>query len=622
MTRRGAPAGGARVRLAAAGVAGAVLLALPWLLPAFYANLLCFIAIYGGVATGLILLTGYAGLVSLGQAAFYGIGAYGAVVLAGSYGVDPWLSILLGTLLAAAAAYLVGLPILRLSGHYLALATLAWGIIAAILFTQLAGLTGGPNGYTHVPVLSLFGVAFIDPERYYYLTLIFAVLAVSSLAALIRSRAGRAVRAMRSSEAAAASVGMEVGRLKLQAFVLAAALAGLGGALFAYFIAFISPSAFDLGASIRLLTMAMIGGAHPLGGVVGAAIVTILDDVLQNVIPNASGQGGLVQVIAYGAILVGVMMVSPSGLQRLLSRLWRLRVRAGPELAAAVRAPAAGAPAAGAPGEGAPGEGAHPAGGPGAGAAEPGPVRLEVRELGRRFGGLQAVDRLSLALRGGEILGLIGPNGAGKTTAFNVISGLVPPSAGRVALGGEDVTGRGAERIARLGLARTFQNTALFDMSVLENVMTGCYVHTRGGVWRGLLGLGRTDEARARVEAARCLARVGVSELDAEAGALPVGKQRLVEVARALALRPQVLLLDEPAAGLRHAEKQELAALLRSLKGEGLAILLVEHDMDLVMAVADRLVVMNYGTTLAEGAPETVRRDPEVIKAYLGLDAA
>ncbi|MEJ2288359.1 MAG: branched-chain amino acid ABC transporter permease, partial [Deinococcales bacterium] len=248
------------------GVGGAALLvALPWLLPPFYANLLCFIAIYGGVATGLILLTGYAGLVSLGQGAFYGIGAYGAVVLAGSYGVDPWLSLLLGTLLAATAGYLVGLPILRLSGHYLALATLAWGIIATILFTQLASITGGPNGFTHVPVLSLFGLDFIDPGHFYYLTLVFAVLAVAALASLIRSRAGRAVRAMRSSEAAAASVGMEVGRIKLQVFVLAAALAGLGGALFAYFIAFISPSAFDLGASIRLLTMAMIGGAHPLG---------------------------------------------------------------------------------------------------------------------------------------------------------------------------------------------------------------------------------------------------------------------------------------------------------------------------------------------------------------------
>ena len=329
-----------RPRSVAAGLAGAALLiALPWLLPPFYSNLLCFIAIYGGVASGLILLTGYAGLVSLGQGAFYGIGAYGAVVLAGSYGVDPWLSLLLGTLLAAAAGYLVGLPILRLSGHYLALATLAWGIIATILFTQLASLTGGPNGFTNVPVLRLFGLDFIDPSRFYYLTLVFAVLAVLALASLIRSRAGRAVRAMRSSEVAAASIGMEVGRLKLQVFVLAAALAGLGGALFAYFIAFISPSAFDLGASIRLLTMAMIGGAHPLGGVLGAAVVTLLDDVLQNVIPNASGQAGLVQVIAYGAILVGLMLASPRGLEPLLARLWRVRFRSAPAAAAAPSRP-------------------------------------------------------------------------------------------------------------------------------------------------------------------------------------------------------------------------------------------------------------------------------------------
>ncbi|MEJ2290301.1 MAG: branched-chain amino acid ABC transporter ATP-binding protein/permease [Deinococcales bacterium] len=605
------------------GVGGAALLvALPWLLPPFYANLLCFIAIYGGVATGLILLTGYAGLVSLGQGAFYGIGAYGAVVLAGSYGVDPWLSLLLGTLLAATAGYLVGLPILRLSGHYLALATLAWGIIATILFTQLASITGGPNGFTHVPVLSLFGLDFIDPGHFYYLTLVFAVLAVAALASLIRSRAGRAVRAMRSSEAAAASVGMEVGRIKLQVFVLAAALAGLGGALFAYFIAFISPSAFDLGASIRLLTMAMIGGAHPLGGVVGAAVVTLLDDVLQNVIPNASGQAGLVQVIAYGAILVGLMLVSPRGLEPLLTRVWRLRLRAGPAEPPAPAAPVAAAPEPGA----LPTEARETAPAATAASGEPpaaaGLTGLQVRGLGRRFGGLQAVDDLSFELRAGEILGLIGPNGAGKTTAFNVISGLLPPSEGRVLLGGDDVTAAAAQRMARRGLTRTFQNTALFEMSVLENVMAGCYIRTRGGVWAGVLGLGRADEARARREARRALARVGLTELAADAPSLPVGKQRLLEVARSLAMRPRVLLLDEPAAGLRYAEKRELAGLLSALRDEGLAILLVEHDMDLVMSVADRIVVMNYGQTLTEGTPEQVRQDPEVIAAYLGLDAA
>jgi len=600
----------------------ALLVALPWLLPPFYANLLCFIAIYGGVATGLILLTGYAGLVSLGQGAFYGIGAYGAVVLAGAYGVDPWLSLLLGTALAAAAGYLVGLPILRLSGHYLALATLAWGIVATILFTQLASITGGANGFTNVPVLRVFGIDFVDPARFYYLTLVFAVLAVAALASLIRSRAGRAVRAMRSSEAAAASVGMEVGRIKLQVFVLAAALAGLGGALFAYFIAFISPSTFDLGASIRLLTMAMIGGAHPLGGVVGAAVVTLLDDVLQNVIPNGSGQAGLVQVIAYGAILVGLMLASPRGLEPVLGRLWPMRFRTAP--ARGGRGPGGrgpGVPASGGRGPGVPASGAPASGAPASGTA-PARALLEVRGLGRNFGGLQAVDGLGFDLRAGEILGLIGPNGAGKTTAFNVISGLFPPSEGRVLLGGDDVTGKQAQHMARRGLTRTFQNTALFDMSVLENVMAGCHVHTRGGVWAGVLGLGRADEARAEREARRALERVGLTELDVRAPSLPVGKQRLLEVARSLAMRPLAVLLDEPAAGLRYAEKRELATLLRALRDEGLAVLLVEHDMDLVMNVADRIVVMNYGQMLAEGAPEQVRQDPDVIAAYLGLDAA
>ncbi len=578
-------------RLVSGVIWAAILLALPHLAPPFYVNLLVLIAIYGFVATGLVLLVGYAGLVSLAHAAFFGLGGYGAAVLAGSYGVNPWLGLAAGTAISAASAYLVGLPLLRLSGHYLALATLAWGIIASTLFIQLAFLTGGPDGYTRIPVLSLAGLQFIGARRFYYLVLVIGVLGALMLSALLTSRSGRAIRAMRSSEVAASSLGVEVSRLKIQVFILSAAYAGLGGGLYAYFLAFIAPSAFDVGASIRLLTMSMIGGAHPLGGFFGAGIVIVLDNLLQDVLPNTSGQAGQVQVIIYGVVLVILMIASPKGLAPLLRLLWK--PDSGRKSALDVPPP-----------------------------SKPPPAHLEVREVSRRFGGLVAVSELSLATRSGEIVGLIGPNGAGKTTAFNLMSGVLAPSSGEVVLDGRNVTGLPAAQMARLGLTRTFQNTALFEMSVLENVMMGCYTHTRGSIWSGLIGLGRSGEARSRAEALALLKRVGLANPDAPAESLSVGQRRLLEVARALALRPRVLLLDEPAAGLRFAEKQDLADLLRELRSEGIALLLVEHDMMMVMNLVDRLVVMNYGKTLARGEPQQVARNPEVIEAYLGTEPA
>lgn len=567
-----------------------LLLVLPRLVPPFYVNLLVLVAIYGFATTGLVLLTGYAGLASLGHAAFFGFGAYGAAVLAGTYGLNPWLSLAAGTAISALSAYLSGLPLLRLSGHYLALATLAWGLIATTLFTQLDFITGGADGFTNIPVLSFFGIRLVTADHFYYLVLAVAALGAVMLGVLLNSRSGRAIRALRSSEVATVSLGVNVSRLKLQVFILSAAFAGLGGALYAYFIAFIGPSTFDVGASIRFLAMAMIGGAHPLGGIVGAGIITVLDNTLQDLLPNARGQ---FQVITYGAVLVILMIASPKGLAPLLRLLWRPHSGAGRDADASQTKTEKVAPA-----------------------------RLQVCDADQRFGGLLAVNKLSIEVTSGEIVGLIGPNGAGKTTAFNLISGVLPPSSGRILLDDQDVTGLSPQHMARLGLTRTFQNTALFDMSVLENVMMGTYPHTRGNIWSGLIGLGHADRVAARTEALQLLERVGLDDPEAPAESLSVGQRRLLEVARALALKPRVLLLDEPAAGLRFAEKQALADLLRSLKHEGMALLLVEHDMDLVMNLADRLVVMNYGKTLAEGSPREVANNPEVIEAYLGTDAA
>ncbi len=578
-------------RTALAIVVIALLAAVPAFAPPFYITLLVLIGIFGFVATGLVLLISYTGLVSLGHAAFFGFGAYGSAVLAGTLGWNPWLAIVAGAVLSAASAYLIGLPLLRLSGHYLALATLAWGMIASTLFVQLVAVTGGADGFTNIPTLSVAGFQLGNEKRFYYLVLIVAIVGIAMLAALLNSRSGRTIRALRSSEVASASLGVDVSRLKLEVFVLSAAFAGVGGALYAYFLAFIAPSAFDIHASIRLVAMAMIGGAHPLGGVVGSAIVVALDNVLQNVLPNMSGQAGRVQTIVYGIVLVLLMVASPRGLAPWLRRLWpaRSQIKAYAGTLEPQTPPAA---------------------------------TLEAHEITRRFGGLLAVDTLSLAVHSGEILGLIGPNGAGKTTAFNLLSGVLPPSAGRIVLDGADVTALPAQRMARLGVTRTFQNTALFDMSALENVMMGCYSRTRGSVWAGLVGLGRADEARSKAEALRILDRVGLKNVEMNADSMTAGQRRLLEVARAMALHPRVLLLDEPAAGLRFAEKQELSALLRSLRDEGLALLLVEHDMGLVLNLVDRLVVMNYGRTLARGEPREVARNPEVVQAYLGTEAS
>ena len=565
----------------------AFLLALPRLVPHFYVNLLVLIGIYGFVTTGLVLLIGYAGLISLGHAAFFGFGAYGAAILAGTYGLDPWLSLVAGTIISALSAYLSGLPLLRLSGHYLALATLAWGLIASTLFIQLAFLTGGADGFTNIPVLKFFGIRLVSADHFYYLVLAVAALGAIMLGVLLNGRSGRAIRALRSSEVAAASLGVKVSRLKLQVFILSAAFAGLGGGLYAYFIAFIGPSTFEIGASIRLLTMAMIGGSHPLGGLVGAGIITALDNFLQDWLPQAGGQA---EIIAYGTVLVGLMIASPKGLAPLLNYLWR------------------------------PGQGAGPATGE-IKNVNTESARLEVQSISRSFGGLVAVNELSLTVDSGKIVGLIGPNGAGKTTAFNLISGVLPLSSGRIMLDGADVSGLAPERMARLGLTRTFQNTSLFDMSVLENVMMGFYSHTRGNLWTGMAGLGRADMAAAKAESLRILERVGLDNPDAPADSLSVGQRRQLEVARALALHPRVLLLDEPAAGLRYGEKQKLADLLRSLRDDGIALLLVEHDMDLVMNLVDSLVVMNYGKTLAEGEPHEVASNPDVVTAYLGAEA-
>jgi branched-chain amino acid transport system permease protein len=482
----------------------------------------------------------------------------------------------------------------RLKGHFLPLSTIAWQVALYILAGNLVDLTGGHTGLTDLPALVLFGLPLDNAFRYAFLSLFLLALLVLALHNLRESRLGRALLALRGDALAAASFGVDPAALRLKAFLLSGFLAGLAGFLYAHFLRFVNPTPFSLEASIKYLVMAVAGGVGAIPGVLlGAAFFTGLEDWLKDLLPLLLGRQGNYETIAYGLILAAILILAPRGLWPLLERYLPRREGRLPREAPLPERPLLG------------GEGQ---------------VVLEARGLRKAFGGLLAVNGVSLGLRRGEILALIGPNGAGKTTVFNLITGAIPPDAGEVRLLGRPITGLPPHRIHPLGLARTFQHPHLFpELSVLENAALGTYARTRAGFLQVLLGLHRKEEARALATAYRALKRVGLESLALEkAERLPAGQQRLLEIARALASGASVLLLDEPAAGLRAGEKRELAHLLKSLAHEGYSILIVDHDMDLIMGLADRVVVMNYGEKIAEGTPKEVQKDPLVRAAYLG----
>ena len=584
----------------------AALALLPQLpVPEFWITQANYIGLYTLVVIGLVLLTGVAGLTSFGQAAFVGLGAYSAAYLTLTHGVSPWLTVWVGLALTGVAALALGWLTLRMSGHYLPLATIAWGLSLYYLLGNVDAL-GKYDGLLGVPALRFFGTELNTGRSFFYLLWTLVVLASIAAANLLDSRTGRALRAVKGGTTMAEAMGVNTFRIKVTAFVLAALLASLSGWLFAHFQRTVNPSPFGLKMGIEYLFMAVIGGVgHVWGALLGAAIVKILEEQLQVWLPRLLGASGNYEIIVFGVLLVLVLQHARDGVWAFIeARLPRVRRRVDwHDTPARTDSRVATLP-----------ERARP---------PHGQVVLDVDQVRKQFGGLVAVNDVSFQVRAGEILGLIGPNGAGKSTTFNLVTGVLAATSGTVRLNGARIDGLAAREIARRGVSRTFQHVKMIPaMTVLENVALGGHLRGASGVLAALLRLDRAEERALFREAEKQLRRVGIgAHLHDLAGNLALGTQRLMEIARALCADPTLLLLDEPAAGLRLKEKQALADVLRQLRSEGLSILIVEHDMELVMGLVDRIVVMEFGTRLIEGTPEQVQASPAVRAAYLGTES-
>jgi branched-chain amino acid transport system permease protein len=579
------------------------LLAVPELVAnTFQLRVVMLFLIYALVALGLNILVGLAGLVSLGQAGIYALGAYAAAVLATRYGFGFFPVLAAAIALTAFAGVLLAYPTVRVRGVYLAVITIAFGLIVQNVAIEWRDLTGGTLGISNVPRIDL-GWGPLSTQGLYYLFAAVTFVAFLLHHNVMASRYGRGMRAVAQSETAARALGIDPTMKRVLAFTISAVYAGIAGALYAYLNRYVNPDTFSFGDSIRFLLMVILGGAGTtLGPIVGAGVLTWIPNVLQ--------EFGRWQSFAYGALLALVIFVLPKGIVG-TGRDWgaRLFARDVPKERAS---------------------GVWPARSQAADAllatrdVADGPA-VETRALTIRFGGLTAVSEVDLAVERASVHAVIGPNGAGKTTLLNALSGFYAPTSGEIRVGGTSVGGTRSDRIARSGLTRTFQNTELFgDMSVAENVLVGLDTRCRTGFLGTIMRLPGffREEREMRKRARLLLDYVGLAAYAGEAAKnLPFGHQRRLEIARALALSPQVILLDEPAAGLTHGEIEDLIALVRDLKRLGVTVVLVEHHVDMIMAVSDHVTVLDYGEVIASGPPDAIRDDPRVIEAYFGSGA-
>ena len=554
---------------------------------ATYAQAGTYAAIYAIAAVGLSLLLGNVKQISLGQAGFFGIGAYAVAYLTATLNWPFWPAALVGVLIATVVGFSVGFIALRFRGHYLAMATLSFGLIVVGVFHESA-LFGGASGISSIPYAKIGSLSLSGYAAYWYAWSIALLVALLTLN-LLRGRTGRAFEAIRNDELAADVVGVPTQRYTILAFAYAGALAGLSGAIYAAFLGLIVPEAVGVPLSIDFLLMVVLGGQGGVSGaLIGAALIGFLD-ISGHAYENW-------REVAYGILVILVVIAAPGGvigLVRRRARSTRLSsaTAVAPATARAIVAPLADAP-------------------------------LAVHDVTKRFGGLTAVDAVNFTLVPGSLTSLIGPNGAGKTTLFNAICGVGKLSAGTISIAGRDVTGWQPHRIAALGVGRTFQNARLFDdMTVLENVVAGLIRSERTSFGADLLTLpsSRRSEREATDRARTTLARLGLDSIaNVVARDLPFGERRRVELARAIAADPWLLLVDEPAAGLNASERSQLHDDLLALRDRGMTLLLIEHDMKLVMAISDRVMVLKFGVKIADGDATVVRRDPAVVAAYLG----